>query len=674
MTKGTSTLPPLKRLRPLVIVLVAAAFVFGGVPLETKPLARASLVTTDVLWSAHGGIYESQIIDRNLSMVGLTWEKEGPLNVWYRTRANGRWGPWTQLPVEDVHGPDSGTEEANRSIPGSDPVWVGESDGVQFRMTGPHAQEVKAVLIDTSNSRRPVLSQLANFVTPRIPSASGAPERPLIRSRSEWDPDGECVPRNDPDEVQITHFFVHHTAGSNAYTESSVPGHILGICKFHLNGRGWNDIAYNFVIDKYGNIWEGRAGGIDRGIQGAHTAGFSTYSVGIAFLGTHISTKPSAVSEAALDALIAWKANVHNVNTSTITTVVSKGSAKYDAGVPVALPAISGHKDAQLTSCPGEACYDRLSTYRGRVAQQWRQVPLSTYVSPLVGDFDGDGKDEGALFRTTDGRWLLTDGNGSTSTWADFSTAKGWSRRLVGDFNGDGRDDIANFHPSNGTWWVSRSSGNGFSTTLWADFVTASGWTSQTVGDFDGDGRDDIANFHPSNGTWWVSRSTGNGFSTTMWTDFSTPDGWTIQEAGDFDGDGRDDIANRHVGNGTWWIVRSVGDSFAAARLWATNATLDHISHAWVQDFNGDGRDDIFTVDAYNGFLDRHRSNGTDFSINVMVDMPWRTTVGGSDRGRNDGTTGLLYFGQEFQWVKISNLGVSDGPAQATVIVTHPRP
>ncbi|MGE3804901.1 MAG: beta strand repeat-containing protein, partial [Gemmataceae bacterium] len=161
-----------------------------------------------------------------------------------------------------------------------------------------------------------------------------------------------------------------------------------------------------------------------------------------------------------------------------------------------------------------------------------------------------------------------------TTLWADFFTNSGWSTQVVGDFNGDGRDDIANFHPGTGSWYVSiaNDTGDGFVTTLWADFFTNSGWTAQVVGDFNGDGYDDIANFHPMTGNWWVSISndTHDGFVTTLWADFFTNSGWTSQVVGDFNGDGYDDIANFNSATGSWWVSISndTHDGFVTT-LWA---------------------------------------------------------------------------------------------------------
>ena len=673
-------------IRVAIVIVVVSVLMFGGLPVRKAPKANASLTTTAVAWQAHGSSWESQEIRGSLTMVGLTWDDDRPMQAWYRVKRGGRWTGWFPLVVEADHGPDRDTVEGQRSKPGSDPVWVGKAEAVQFRTTGSGSRKTRAVLIDTIRSR-PLLRQLSDFLTPRVPAAAGAPSQPLIRPRSDWDPTNQCVPKDEPGLVQVTQAFVHHTSttsAANSYTQADVPGRILGICLFHTDTRDWDDIGYNFLIDKFGQIWEGRAGGIDKGVQGAHTAGFNSYSFGVAFIGYHTAVRPTLTAEAALKDLIAWKASIHNTDTSGVTTVVSKGSAKWAEGTPVALKGISGHRDAQLTACPGEACYNRLPIYRSGVAKTWKQVPLSTYISPLVGDFDGDGSDEAATFRTTDGHWLVTESDGTTSTWADFSTASGWSSQIVGDFNGDGKDDIANFHPSNGTWWVAKSTGSSFTTSLWADFSTASGWSSQIVGDFNGDGKDDIANFHPSNGTWWVAKSTGSSFTTSLWADFTTSNGWTIQIVGDFNGDGKEDIANRHVGNGTWWTSTSTGSVFATAKYWGTTPTLDHLSHFWIQDINEDGRDDVLTVDAYNGFIDRHMSSGSAFTIDTIVDTPWRTSVGAAGGFREGGTATWLYFGQEFQWIRISDLDVvipNDLPeeehppeAKTTIVVTLPRP
>ncbi|MGF1617322.1 MAG: FG-GAP repeat domain-containing protein [Acidimicrobiia bacterium] len=186
----------------------------------------------------------------------------------------------------------------------------------------------------------------------------------------------------------------------------------------------------------------------------------------------------------------------------------------------------------------------------------------------LVGDFNGDGKDDIASYFPASGAWWVNLSNGAGFTahrWARFAPGIGWSNHLTGDFNGDGRDDIASYHSSNGTWWVSLSTGDSFDTALWETFTPATGWRTQIAGDFDGDGRTDIASFHSGNGTWWVSVSEGSGFSTTLWDTYKPAAGWTTQVSGDFNGDGLADVANYHVANGTWWVGLSTGSAFVTS-------------------------------------------------------------------------------------------------------------
>jgi uncharacterized protein with LGFP repeats len=499
-------------------------------------------------------------------------------------------------------------------------MWVDEADGVQFLIRGPDARDAQATVIDTTDRTKPLSRRLSDVFSPGIDSAQGAPNQPTINPKSAWDPSGSCQPKSTPSEVQVTHAFVHHTTGPNDYTTSEVASRVLGICLYHTQSNGWDDIGYNFLIDRFGGIWEGRAGGIAAGVQGAHTAGFNSYSTGVAFIGEHTSTPPTVAAENALKQLLAWKFGVHNVDPTNSSVLISKGSSKWREGYPVLMKPIMGHRDAQSTSCPGEACYQRIPTYQTGVDAAWNRVPLTLYKSPLVADFDGDGQSEGALFKTTTGVWTVTEQSGSTSTWADFSTAAGWSRQIVGDFNGDGKDDIANYHPSNGTWWVSRSTGSRFATSLWADFSTAKGWTTQIVGDFNGDGKDDIANRHGASGNWWVSRSGGSSFATAFW-----------------------------------------GTTFSYAGLGAV----------WTQDVNSDGKADIVAMDSYNGILRRHRSNGSTFSITTLADTPWRTTLGHVGLRDASGSSSLVYFGQEFGWVSLS--GLHAGSVTAQLVYSFPR-
>ena len=149
---------------------------------------------------------------------------------------------------------------------------------------------------------------------------------------------------------------------------------------YHVQGNGWNDIGYNFLVDKYGQVFEGRYGGITRPVIGAHAQGFNSGSVGIAVIGDYGSTSISPAARAALVSLIAWRLDLAHVDPLSKVVRVSAGNPRYPAGTAVTLNAISGHRDVYPTSCPGASLYAQLPSLRSEVAQ----TGLPKLYSPAV--------------------------------------------------------------------------------------------------------------------------------------------------------------------------------------------------------------------------------------------------------------------------------------------------
>ena len=128
-----------------------------------------------------------------------------------------------------------------------------------------------------------------------------------------------------------------------------------GIQLYHVKSNGWNDIGYNFLVDRYGTVYEGRYGGIDRNVVGAHARGFNTGSVGVAVIGTFESGAAPAAAQSSLERLLAWRLDLAHVDPARDAHRVSGGSERFPAGIPVFLRAVSGHRDTGLTACPGDA-------------------------------------------------------------------------------------------------------------------------------------------------------------------------------------------------------------------------------------------------------------------------------------------------------------------------------
>src|SRR6185369_298026 len=137
---------------------------------------------------------------------------------------------------------------------------------------------------------------------------------PPLLGREAWGAN-EAIRRAPPTYAKSVQFaLVHHTAGSNSYTASQSAAIVRGIEVYHVKGNGWNDIGYNFLVDKYGQVFEGRAGGIERNVIGAHSQGFNTGSVGIAVIGTYDKSGLPVPARTALEQLLSWRLDVAHVD------------------------------------------------------------------------------------------------------------------------------------------------------------------------------------------------------------------------------------------------------------------------------------------------------------------------------------------------------------------------
>jgi N-acetylmuramoyl-L-alanine amidase len=198
------------------------------------------------------------------------------------------------------------------------------------------------------------------------------PGQPPIVARRAW-AQGVAHPAVAPAYGSVQLAFVHHTENPDGYSAAEVPAMLRSIFDFHRYGHGWNDIGYNFVIDRFGRIFEARAGGIDEPVVGAHAGGYNVYSTGIAILGTYSSQRISPASLSALEHLLAWKLSLHGAPLQGRVTVrVTRGGAvysRYPANTPVSLPRVAGHRDGDSTDCPGDALYGELSGVRHRSSQ-----------------------------------------------------------------------------------------------------------------------------------------------------------------------------------------------------------------------------------------------------------------------------------------------------------------
>ncbi|AZK94346.1 N-acetylmuramoyl-L-alanine amidase [Streptomyces tsukubensis] len=352
------------------------------------------------------GRYEPRV--RPFSLVGVVWddaaaELHGTVQIRTRAAGTGDWSGWQDVETHTGdHGADPGTAEAasGRLRGATAPLWVGESDGVEVRVRGEDTDRelprgLRLELVDPGQSAPgtaeapdepgaagapggPALLPGSRSVQPaaaaRPPYPDGFPasflagqytaSRPGITSRKQWGANESLREGGYVYTRTVKAAFVHHTSTGNNYTCAQAPSVLRGIYRYHVVSSGWRDFGYNFAVDKCGNIYEGRAGGVAKAVLGAHTLGFNSNTMGVAVLGTYNKTDPSAAVATAVARLTAWKLGLFQANPRGKVTLTSGGSGKYKKGRKVSFNVISGHRDGVSTDCPGTRLYNRLPAIR----------------------------------------------------------------------------------------------------------------------------------------------------------------------------------------------------------------------------------------------------------------------------------------------------------------------
>jgi uncharacterized protein with LGFP repeats len=375
------------------------------------PSARDTQLAEQPLIGLGGGVTVRELTqDTPFSLVALTGNPAGTSARVRAKRADGSWGPWYRAEYE-TEAPDTDPADTNTSAGPSgplqgprstDPVFVGttttvqiavtrpidapvtqppagpppsappEKDGLGYRPASreqPFGQNISAILI--SPPQAPAGTQ---WTPPSGVMMPGQP--PSIISRADWGADESLRCGTTQYDNGIRAAAVHHTAGSNDYSPLESAGIVKAIYTYHSKTLGWCDIAYNALVDKYGQVFEGSAGGLTKPVEGFHTGGFNRNTWGVAMIGNFDDVPPTPIQLRTVGRLLGWRLGMDSVDPKGTVALESAGShyTTFPAGATATLPAIFTHRDVGNTDCPGNAAYALMDEIRD-IASHFNDPP-----------------------------------------------------------------------------------------------------------------------------------------------------------------------------------------------------------------------------------------------------------------------------------------------------------
>ena len=549
--------------------------------------------------------------------VGVTWGHgqtvpAGDIAVEVRMQDDAAWSDWMPIEYDDDHGPDPDSEEAARSRPGTDPLLVGEVDEVQVRIasksTAPGdlklavidpgeatASAVEAPALDTADAPATAPADLpatapADGALVPVPGAAADREatpgpgadglalqkaaytpKPTIYSRAQWGADERMRDPGSLHYFEVHAGFVHHTVNANDYTRAQVPGILRSIYAYHTRSKGWSDIGYNYLVDRFGRIWEGRYGGIDRPVVGAHTLGYNDDAFAMSAIGNFDVKKPPKAMVQAYGALFAWKLSLHGVSATSNRQYVTSRNFR----------AINGHRDAGSTACPGRYLYAKLPRIRELAGQaqndfSGRQLESNLASGPLP---------DLVVRRASDGRGFVLpvqrkrDKSLKLGRPIDTGRSLAQANRIMnaGDWDRDGFSDVMFRHKVNGALYLYRGDGTG---ALAGPIRIGTGFKTvrllAAVGDMTGDGWPDLMG-KPAGGDMRIYPGLGaNGFRSS-YVAYSAITASKQIPVGLWDGDGAPDSIFRRNGAMTLYSGNGPGGLTGAKSLPLNTKAFDWV-------------------------------------------------------------------------------------------------
>jgi uncharacterized protein with LGFP repeats len=337
--------------------------------------------------------------------VGVTWKhgvdySPSALTVEVRMKDHGTWSGWNLLGHDSEDGPDGNSSEvvSASARPGTDALVVGNVDQVQMRAEttdGTTPPDLKLAVIDPGTGKMTTATpaiDTAKLAAPQTgdvstpgPQASGSGNvqdtaalsamrvapRPYIYSRAQWGANEKMRDQTMPSYGTVKAGFIHHTVNANNYSAAQVPALLRGIYAYHTQSRGWRDIGYNYLVDRFGRIWEGRWGGVTKAVVGAHTLGYNEVSFAMSAIGNYDIANPPQAVLTAYARLFAWKLSLYNIRADGSHVWVKNRW----------LHAINGHRDVGQTACPGRYLYAKIPYIRA-LAQSYQNAAQSGSTQP----------------------------------------------------------------------------------------------------------------------------------------------------------------------------------------------------------------------------------------------------------------------------------------------------